>query len=66
MATYLKPGVDVRPGKSAVDELFERGSEILDEEYVQGVKSAAQGRVLQIRIELIENTFFKPVCLGSH
>ncbi|KAK4496723.1 hypothetical protein PRZ48_012706 [Zasmidium cellare] len=50
MATYLKLGVDVRPGKTAVDELFERGSEMLDEEYVQGVKSAAQGRVLQKRV----------------
>ncbi|KAF2160360.1 hypothetical protein M409DRAFT_60057 [Zasmidium cellare ATCC 36951] len=50
MASSIRPGVDVRPGKTAVDELFERGSEMLDEEYVEGVRDAAHGKVLVRRL----------------
>lgn len=49
MASYIRPGVDMRPGTRPVDELFERGSEMLDEQYFKGLKETAKGQVFERR-----------------
>ena len=42
MRHHGKDGEDIRPGKTPVDELFERGSEMLWDDYVEAITEAAK------------------------
>ncbi|KAK4610714.1 hypothetical protein CLAFUW4_14043 [Fulvia fulva] len=48
MRHHGKDGEDIRPGKSAVDELFERGSGMLDDDYLKAMTEAAEGIELEV------------------
>lgn len=41
-------GEDIRPGKTAVDELFERGSKMLEDDYMSAIKDAAEGVKVEV------------------
>ncbi|EME44562.1 hypothetical protein DOTSEDRAFT_24583 [Dothistroma septosporum NZE10] len=48
MRRYGKAGEDIRLGKAPVDELLERGSEMLDDDYVKAVKKATEDVELEL------------------